>query len=85
MMLHWYFADEIFNRIFLKENLTEICFSGSNWQYVRIGSGNGLAPTRRQAITWINADPIHWRIYGALGEDELNISKVYFYEKIQDF
>ena len=23
-------------------------------------------PHRRQAITWINADPIHWRIYAAL-------------------
>ena len=21
----------------------------------------------RQAIIWTNADPIHWRIYGALG------------------
>ena len=26
----------------------------------------------RQAITWTNADPVHWRIYAALGEDELN-------------
>ena len=28
----------------------------------------GLAPNRRQAIIWSNADPVHWRIYGALGE-----------------
>ena len=28
---------------------------------------NGLAPNRRQAIIWSNADPIHWRIYAALG------------------
>ena len=40
--------------------------------------GNKLAldhiikPNRRQAITWTNADPIHWRIYEALGGDELN-------------
>ena len=34
-------------------------------------SGNGLAPNRRQAITWTNADPVHWRIYVALGEDKL--------------
>ena len=27
---------------------------------------NGLAPIRRQAIIWTNADPIHWRIYAAL-------------------
>ena len=24
------------------------------------GLDNGLAPNRRQAIIWINADPIHW-------------------------
>ena len=29
-------------------------------------------PNRRQAIIWTNADPIHWRIYAALGIDELN-------------
>ena len=26
----------------------------------------------RQAIIWTNADPIHWRIYVALGGEELN-------------
>ena len=35
------------------------------------GLGNGLAPNRRQAIIWANADPIHWRIYAALGGDDL--------------
>ena len=35
------------------------------------GSDNGLAPSRQQAIIWINADPIHWHIYAALGGDEL--------------
>ena len=30
-----------------------------------------LAPNRQQAIIWTNADPIHWRIYVALGGDEL--------------
>ena len=42
-----------------------------NWQCTSIGSGNGLAPNRRQAITWTNDDPVHWRIYASLGEDEL--------------
>ena len=37
-----------------------------------IGSGNGLAPNRWQAITWTSADPVHWRIYAALGGDVLN-------------
>ena len=36
-----------------------------------IGLDNGLAPNGRQAIIWTNADPIHWRIYVALGGDEL--------------
>ena len=38
---------------------------------VSIGSGNGLAPNRWQAITWSNADPFHWCIYVTLGVDEL--------------
>ena len=29
------------------------------------------ALNKRQAIIWTNADPIHWRIYAALGGDEL--------------
>ena len=36
-----------------------------------IGLDNGLAPNRRQAIIWTNADLIDWRIYMALGADEL--------------
>ena len=32
---------------------------------------NDLAPDRRQAIIWTNADQIHLRIYVALGGDEL--------------
>ena len=27
----------------------------------------------RQFIIWANTDPIHWRIYGALAGDALNI------------
>ena len=39
-----------------------------------IGLDNGLAGHRRWAVTWTNADPIHWRIYAALGGDELRAS-----------
>ena len=39
---------------------------------LRVGLDNGLAPDRRQAIIWTNADPIHWRIYAALGGDKLS-------------
>ena len=36
-----------------------------------IGLDNGMAPNRRQAIIWTNADPVHSRICAALGPDEL--------------
>ena len=39
----------------------------SNWQYGSIGWDNSLVPNRRQAIIWTNADPVHRRIYAALG------------------
>ena len=61
-------ADDIFKCIFLNENyriptnFTEICSHESNWHKASTGSGNGLAPNRRQAIIWTIADPIHWRI-----------------------
>ena len=53
-----------------KQYFIEICSLGSNWQYVGIGSDNGLAPSRRQAIIWTNVDPVH-RIYAAIGGEEL--------------
>ena len=63
-------ADNIFKLIFLNKNgriLTQISL-----KFVpSIGSGNGLAPSRGQAITWTNDDPVHWGIYAALGGDEL--------------
>ena len=31
-------------------------------------------PNRRQAITWSNADPVHWRIYGTKGRWVSNIT-----------
>ena len=34
---------------------------------------------RRQAITWTNADPVHWHIYAALGGDELTPWKISCY------
>ena len=35
-------------------DFTEVCSQGSNYQYSSIGSENGLAPARRQAIIWTN-------------------------------
>ena len=59
-----HFADNTFKWIFLNENvqiLIKISWSlflvflgGGNYKYFSIVSGNGLAPTRRQAIIWNN-------------------------------
>ena len=37
-------------------------------------SYNGLVPNRRQAIILTDADRIHWRIYVALGGDQIYIT-----------
>ena len=50
----------------------------SNWQWSSIGLDNGLAPNRRQAIIWTNADPVHLRIHAAQGRDELIHSATYY-------
>ena len=48
--------------IFIKQNFvfyssfTKLCYWGCNWQHISIGSGNGLALTRRQGTTSINVD-----------------------------
>ena len=36
------------------QDVTEVCSKVSNKQYSSIGSDNGLAPTKRQAIIWTN-------------------------------
>ena len=62
-----HFADDIFNCIFLKENI---------WIAIKLHwnlypmSHNGLAPNKRQAFFWINVGPLHWLIYAAAGGDE---------------
>ena len=68
-------ADHIFKCIFLNEN-DRIAFQIS-LQFVlkspinSIGSGNGLAPNRRQPTFWNIAGLINWRIYASLGGDGL--------------
>ena len=47
-------------------DFTEVCSQGSIQQYSSIGSDNGFAPTRRQAIIWTNVGMLH--ICGELGE-----------------
>ena len=58
---------------YFDRNFAEVCSLGPNWQDVSIGSGNGMSPNRRQAITLTNADSVHRLIHAALGEDELTI------------
>ena len=78
------FADDIFKWISMNEQLS--IFIRISLMHVpkvqltisQLGPGNGLAPIMRQAITWTNADPVHWRIYAALGRDELNGSSFAF-------
>ena len=31
-----------------------------------IGSGNGLAPHKQEAINWVDDDKVHWPIYVSL-------------------
>ena len=63
--------------LYFDKNFTEICSKGFNWQQTSTGLDNGLAPNRRQAIIWTNADPINWCIYAALGGDELTSCQIY--------
>ena len=49
------------------------CTTDLSSRFTRIGSDNGLALNRWQAIIWTNADPIHWRIYAELwGDDSMS-------------
>ena len=73
-----HFADDNSKCIFLNENvyisikISMIFFSyGSNWQHSIIGSDNGLAPNRRQAIIWTNDGLCCRRIYVLIGLSEL--------------
>ena len=68
-------ADDNFKCIFFNENdriliwfsLKIVLRSPIDNKPAKIGSDYGLAPYRRQGITWTNADPVRWCIYAALG------------------
>ena len=47
-----------------------------------MGLDNGLAPNRRQAIIWANADPIYFHIYTPLGGDELTTTPAWIGNRI---
>ena len=52
----WHFKIHFreWNVLYFDSNFTAVCSCGSSWQYVSVGSGDGLAPNRRQAISWIS-------------------------------
>ena len=65
--------DDIFKCLFLIENdripiqiSLKFVLRGLVEKKASIGSGIGLTPNRRQAITSSNDDTVHWRIYAAL-------------------
>ena len=65
-------TDDIFKSIFNESVCISITISlkfvpKGPIDSVSTGSGNGLAPNRRETITQINADQIHRRIYTAPG------------------
>ena len=72
-------ADEIFTCIFVNKKFCILIkisrkFIPMGPIDTNQGLDNGLAPNRLQVIIWTNVDPIHWRMYAALGGDELTLS-----------
>ena len=73
-----HFADDIFICIFVNEKFCTLIKISLKFvlkgpidnNTACIDLDNGLAPNRRKAIIWTNADPVHWRIYSALGRDD---------------
>ena len=65
MNFHWYFIVSI-NKFIPKGPI------------YNIGSDNGLAPIRRQAIIWTNGGLVYWHIYASLGLNELSINFIHF-------
>ena len=65
---------DLFNCDFALANLADILQgyltgAGAINITAQVPVGFGLAPSRRQAIAWTNADPVYWRIYAVLGDE----------------
>ena len=61
-----------------------MCSLVLNWQYVIIGSDNGLVQSRRQAFIWTNNGLAYSRIYASLDLNEL-INNKWMYLYITDY
>ena len=78
-------ADDIFNCIFLNEN--DIIPIHNSLKYVLRGpidNKPALFQVKGDKPFWINNDPVHWRIYAALGGYELNISDLVWFFCVQE-
>ena len=70
------FAD-IFNHIFMNEKFCILI--QISLKFVRksvINNKAALVHVMAWRRSWTNVDPVHWRIYAALGGDELTITNV---------
>ena len=80
-----HFADDVFKRIFLNENIW--ISNKISLEYVHWGLNYNMSAlvqilAWRQAIIWTNADPVHRRVYTALGREELKQERlVYIYHE----
>ena len=63
--------------IYFHNDFSEVCSQGSNQRHSSIGSDDGLAPSRRQAIIRANDDLVYWRNYASLGLNDLNLNISY--------
>ena len=73
----------LFSCGFLLENLTHLpwcrIYLSVNW--ISIGSGNGLSPIRRQAITWTNAHLLSIGPWGTNCSEILSKYKTFHWKK----
>ena len=60
------FSNSIFLNKIRFNSVTEICSQRSNWHYVSIGSDDGLAPNRQQAIIWTNGGLVYLMHIGVI-------------------
>ena len=57
---------------FWRQITVEVGCYRSKWQWVDIGSDNGLGHIRRQAIPWTNVDPDDWRHMVLIQDTEIS-------------
>ena len=81
-----YFEDDIFKQILLNANGWILIGISLNFvpkdpidNKQALSLDNGLAPNRRQAIIWANANPIIWCILAAIGGDESILFEMWQY------